>query len=149
MRVLVVEDEPLIAASIEWELRDAGYEVIGPAADAVHAAALARAERPDLALVDINLTCRGDGVALARGFRRLGIASIFVSGQVLEARENRDAALGLVAKPFCVEHLPAVVRCAAVVLAGGWPAVIPPALELFSRAPPARAARPVAYAAGR
>jgi two-component system, response regulator PdtaR len=56
MRILIVEDEPLIAASIDWELRDAGYEVIGPAADAAHALALARATRPDLALVDINLT---------------------------------------------------------------------------------------------
>ncbi|MDB5476616.1 MAG: pdtaR 1 [Phenylobacterium sp.] len=149
MRVLVVEDEPLIAASIEWELRDAGYEVIGPAAEPIHAAALARAERPDLALVDINLTGRGDGIALARALRRLGVASIFVSGQVLEARENRDAAFGLVAKPFPVEQMPAVVRAAAIVLAGGWPAAIPPSLELFARASPGRAERPWAYAAGR
>jgi two-component system, response regulator PdtaR len=147
MRVLIVEDEPLIAASIDWELRDAGYEVIGPAADAAHALALARATRPDLALVDINLTCRGDGIALARALRRQGIASIFVSGQVLEARENRHAALGLVAKPFAVEQIAAVVRCAAVLLAGDRPAVIPPALELFSRAPPRRIERPAAYAA--
>jgi len=149
MKILVVEDEPLIAASIDWELRDAGYEVIGPAADAVHAALLARAGRPDLALVDINLAGRGDGVALARTLGRQGIASIFVSGQVNEARENRDAALGLVAKPFAVEQLPAVVRCAAVMLAGGRPATTPPALEVFSRAAPERDRPLPAYAAGR
>jgi DNA-binding response OmpR family regulator len=149
MRVLIVEDEPLIAASIEWELRDAGYDVIGPAANTVHAAALARAERPDLALVDINLTGRGDGIALARALRRQGIVAIFVSGQVQEARENRDTALGLVAKPFQVEQMPAVVRAAATILAGGWPATTPPSLELFIHARPRRAERRVAYAAGR
>jgi two-component system, response regulator PdtaR len=149
MRILIVEDEPLIAASIEWELRDAGYEVVGPAADAVHAAALARAAQPDLALVDINLAGRGDGVALARALGRQGIASIFVSGQVLEAHENRDAALGLVAKPFAVEQIAAVVRCAAIQLAGGRPAVVPPALELFNRGPRKHAAPTPAYAAGR
>jgi DNA-binding response OmpR family regulator len=149
MRILVVEDEPLIATSIDWELRDAGHEVIGPAADAVHAAALARAMRPDLALVDINLTGHGDGVVLARTLARQGVAAIFVSGQVIEARENRDAALGLVAKPFAVEQIAAVVRCAAIVLAGGRPAAVPLALELFSRTPPERAAPTPAYAAGR
>ena len=149
MKILVVEDEPLIAASIDWELRDAGYEVIGPAGDAVHAAALARAMRPDLALVDINLAGHGDGVVLARTLGRQGVASIFVSGQVAEARENCDAALGVVAKPFAVEQIAAVVRCVAIVLAGGRPTAVPPALELFSRAPPERAAPAPVYAAGR
>jgi DNA-binding response OmpR family regulator len=146
MRILIVEDEPLIAASIDWELRDAGYEVVGPAADPAHAAGLAHAARPDLALVDINLAGHGDGVALARALGRQGVASIFVSGQVIEARENRDAALGLVAKPFAVEQIAAVVRCAAIVLAGGRPAVVPPALELFSRPASSRVERTAAYA---
>ena len=131
MRVLIVEDEPLIAASIEWELRDRGHEVIGPAASAAHAEDLARSGGADLALVDINLVNRGDGIRLAHTLRRIGVASLFVTGQIYEARENRDAALGLLAKPFPVESLDAVVRCAATVIAGGRPASSPPCLELF------------------
>ncbi|THD79377.1 MAG: response regulator [Phenylobacterium sp.] len=132
MRVLIVEDEPLIAASIEWELRDRGHEVLGPAASAAHAEDLARDGAPDLALVDINLVNRGDGVRLAHALRRIGVASVFVTGQVCEARENRDAALGLLAKPFPVESLDAVVRAAATLMAGGRPTAPPPCLELFA-----------------
>lgn len=131
MRVLVVEDEPLIAASVEWELRDRGYDVVGPAASAAHAEDLAANLRPDLALVDINLTGRGDGVRLARTLRRSGIPSIFVTGQVCEARENRDAAVALLAKPFPVESLDAVVRAAAALISGHAPKAAPACLEVF------------------
>lgn len=131
MRILVVEDEPLIAASVEWELRDRGYDVVGPAASAGHAEDLAASTRPDLALVDINLTCRGDGVRLARALRRIGVPSVFVTGQVSEARENRDAALALLAKPFPVESLDSVVRTAAALIAGDAPKAPPACLELF------------------
>lgn len=148
MRVLVVEDEPLIAASMEWELRDAGYEVVGPASDPAHAEALCDCDRPDLALVDINLMDRGDGIALARRLARRGVRSLFVSGQIWDARENRDAALGLIAKPFAVERLPEAVDAVLALLAGGRP-VIPPCLELFTR-PQADAPAPFALqAAGR
>jgi len=133
MRVLVVEDEPLIAASIEWELKDCGHDVVGPAASAAHAEDLAHLTAPDLALVDINLVARGDGVRLARALSRLGVQSVFVTGQLSEARENCDAALGVVAKPFPVEDLGAVVRCAAAIVAGGRPKTLPPCLELFAR----------------
>jgi len=145
MKVLVVEDEPLIAASMEWELRDAGYEVLGPAADAAQAEALCAEHHPDLALVDINLAERGDGIALARQLTRAGVTSVFVSGQIWDARENCDAALGLIAKPFAVERLPEAVDAALALLGGGRP-VIPPCLELFTR-PQSEA--PARQAAGR
>jgi len=147
MKVLVVEDEPLIAASMEWELRDAGYEVLGPAADAAGAEALSAEHHPDLALVDINLAERGDGIALARRLAQAGVASLFVSGQIWEARENRDAAVGLIAKPFQVERLPEAVDAAIALLGGGRP-TIPPCLELFTR-PQAEAPVPALQVAGR
>lgn len=147
MRVLVVEDEPLIAASIEWELKDCGHEVLGPAASAPHAEDLAQLGAPDLALVDINLVARGDGVRLARTLRKLGVQSVFVTGQLSEARENCDVALGVVAKPFPVEDLGAVVRCAATIVAGGRPKAPPPCLELFARPGKDQTARPSQTAA--
>jgi DNA-binding response OmpR family regulator len=121
----------LIAASVEWELRDRGHDVVGPAASAAQAVDLAAGPRPDLALVDINLAERGEGVRLARALRRAGVPSIFMTGQVAEARENRDAALALLAKPFPVESLDGVVRAAAAVLAGERPCAAPACLELF------------------
>ena len=149
MRVLVVEDEPLIAASVEWELRDRGHDVLGPAPSAALAEHLAAVDRPDLALVDINLTGRGDGVRLARTLRLMGVPSVFVTGQISEARENRDAALALLAKPFPVESLDAVVRTAAALMSGHPPSAPPACLEVFEPARRPSRAPQLAGAAGR
>ena len=66
MILLVAEDEVLIALVLERALRDAGHEVLGPAATPEEALALVEETRPELALIDINLTGGGDGIALAR-----------------------------------------------------------------------------------
>lgn len=131
MRVLVVEDEPLIATSIQWELVDAGHEVVGPAATLAEAELLATEEQPDLALVDINLSERGDGVLLARRLKIVGVPSIFVTGQINEARQARDAALGLVLKPFPFETLGRVVEAAAGLISGLNSVSPPRCLEVF------------------
>jgi DNA-binding response OmpR family regulator len=131
MRVLVVEDEPLIATSIQWELVDAGHEVVGPAATLAEAELLATEEQPDLALVDINLAERGDGVVLARRLKTAGVPSIFVTGQINEARQARDCALGLLLKPFPFEALGRVVEAAASLVAGRAQVNTPRCLELF------------------
>ncbi|RXH25799.1 MULTISPECIES: response regulator [Bradyrhizobium] len=54
-RILVVEDEYLIAMELEATLRTAGYRVIGPAPDVSAALELLKAERPDAAILDVNL----------------------------------------------------------------------------------------------
>ena len=96
MILLVAEDEALIALVLELELRGAGHEVLGPAATPEEALALVAGTRPELALIDINLTGGGDGIALARALRdRHGVPSLFVSGQAPDALANQDAALGL------------------------------------------------------
>ncbi|MGG7581134.1 hypothetical protein [Rhizobium sp. Nf11,1] len=59
-RILIVEDEFLIAFELEDRLRDAGFE--GIAATASEAISLAGSERPDLAMMDIRLTGRRVGV---------------------------------------------------------------------------------------
>lgn len=132
MLVLVVEDEPMIAASIEWELIDAGFEVLGPALSVDEALELAQARRPDLALIDINLAGHDEGVALARDLkRRLGIASVFVTGQVTQARQNCDAALGVLPKPFSFEALVQTVPAAMELLHGRRPDRLPRGFEAF------------------
>ncbi|MEZ2143452.1 response regulator [Bradyrhizobium sp. DN5] len=54
-RILVVEDEYLIAMELEATLRNAGYRVIGPAPDISAALELLKAERPDAAILDVKL----------------------------------------------------------------------------------------------
>lgn len=56
MRVLVVEDNALIAMELCDELADAGYEVLGPAANSTAAYKLIDASQPDVAFIDLDLT---------------------------------------------------------------------------------------------
>jgi DNA-binding response OmpR family regulator len=137
MVILVVEDETLIALVLEIALRFAGHDVLGPAATAEEALRLAARERPELALVDIILRDRGDGVALARALRdRYGTPSLFLSGQVPQAHANRDAAWGLIRKPYDPEAVVAAVEVVDVLLDGRTPGHVPPQLELFGGADP-------------
>ena len=88
-RILIVEDEFLIAMECEWILADAGHEVVGVAADEQQALSLAERARPDLVLMDIRLARGGDGIEVAKAIRsRCGIRSLFVSAH--GERETRD-----------------------------------------------------------
>jgi len=55
LRILVVEDMLLVAEVIEWELRDRGCRVVGPAARLEQGLALATSAELDGALLDVNL----------------------------------------------------------------------------------------------
>src|ERR1051326_6668459 len=61
-RVLVVEDDFLIAMQTETALREAGFQVIGPATTAEEAVALAADAHPCLAVMDIRLASKRDGI---------------------------------------------------------------------------------------
>lgn len=117
MRILVVEDEFLIATECEFILADAGHEVVGVAADRDEALLLAERTRPDLVLMDIRLRRGDDGIAAATDIlRRLGIRSIFVSAHgERETRLRGRAAepLGWVMKPYTPKALLDALDCAA------------------------------------
>ena len=102
MVVLLVDDDPLIAMAVAWELEAAGHTVLGPAHDERSALELAHADHPDIALVDIDLGHGGDGVTLARELKRAGILPVFASGgaadaKCFDAQAAAEAALSLFA----------------------------------------------------
>jgi DNA-binding NarL/FixJ family response regulator len=103
MRIMVVEDDALIALDIVSLLEDMGHHVIGDAADACQAWDLAEGDTPDLALVDIRLARNTDGGVLARKlYDRLGVRSLFVSGSITEDFREAMAAInpiGFLGKP--------------------------------------------------
>ena len=137
MILLVAEDEALVALVLDLELCGAGHEVLGPAATPEEALALAEGTRPGLALIDIRLKDGGDGVALARTLReRHGVPSLFVSGQAPDALAAKDAALGLVRKPYAPEDVARAVEAVAELLGGRRPERLPPGLELFGGTEP-------------
>lgn len=136
MRILVVEDEPLLAMTLEASLLDAGHQVVGTAATASRALEIAEKATPELALVDINLRDGSSGIDVARELlRRWGAPSLFVSGQSRAAHANQDAALGYIDKPYTPETVVASIEVAKVVLGGGHlaPPEVPRGLELFEK----------------
>lgn len=101
LTLLVVEDEPGMAADLVDVLVEAGHGVIGPFSDAAAAAAAAAHQSIDLALVDINLAGDGDGIGLARTLTEAwGVPVIFLSGDVAAAAANARLAVALVLKPY-------------------------------------------------
>ena len=137
MKILLVEDEPLLAMMLEAELADAGHTLQGPASTAKRAIEIAEHEQPDLALIDIKLRDGSSGINLARELlTRWGVPSLFVSGQRMAAYANRDLALGYIGKPYTPDTVLASIEVAERIIAGNQPAPeeIPPALELFTKA---------------
>lgn len=135
MRILLVEDDPILALIAASALEDEGHQIVGPAYDDEQAMALAETQSADIALVDINLAGHDEGISLARSLLKLhGIASVFVSGQLEAARSNADAALGLLRKPYEPGDLALSVSIAQAMLNGGpvLPIRVPASLEIFS-----------------
>ena len=108
-RVLVVEDQFLVAHDCELQLQSAGFECVGLASTADEAIRLACYHRPDLILMDVRLASRTNGVKAAiEIFERFGIRCIFTSGHA-DATTHAEAAqaqpLGWLRKPYTAEAL--------------------------------------------
>jgi hypothetical protein len=59
-----------------------------------------KVRKPDLALVNIRLQGRDDGIELARDLKDMGIPVLFISGQVSRARTAKSVAIGSLPKPY-------------------------------------------------
>ncbi len=103
-RILVVEDERIIALDLKRRLERYGHRVVGLAATADEALQMTAAERPDIVLMDIMLTGSTDGVSAATEIRRqYGIPVIFLTAYADEATIQRAKIaepVGYVLKPF-------------------------------------------------
>ena len=108
-RIMVVEDEGIVALDIQSKLEKLGYQVpalVDSGEEAVEAAAEVR---PDLILMDIQLSGQMDGVEAARQIReRLSIPVIFLtafSGEAIVQRAQTTEPFGYVLKPFQTREL--------------------------------------------
>lgn len=79
LRVLIVEDEVLLAMDYEEMLLREGCTVLGPVGRQAHALALLERERPDAAILDLNLAGERS-TAVAEALERLGVPFVVVSG---------------------------------------------------------------------
>ncbi len=110
LRVIVVEDQALLAMELELVLGECGCDVVGCAMDEASAFAVARREKPDLALIDVNLL---DGMTGPRIAQTLvgehGTAVVFLTANPEQIPEGFAGALGVVSKPFDEQTICAVV----------------------------------------
>lgn len=130
LRVLIVEDEALVALEVEALLTDLGCDVVAAVDSVTDAVAVANAHPVDLALLDVNLGPGGSGIDIARALSARGIHCLFVSGNC--PADGRDLALGCVGKPFAESTLAGSVRLVAAMKQGAEPPPPPPGLRLFA-----------------
>lgn len=133
LRIIVVEDEALVALEIESFLGAAGHAVVGVVEDRVSAAELAQqvGPRPDLALVDVRLAGGASGLQVAADLAALDIPVLFVTGNCPASYDQRIA-VGCLQKPFTEGELLASVAATAAILTGqALPRRLPSGLHLY------------------
>jgi DNA-binding response OmpR family regulator len=131
-RIMIVEDEPLVAFDNEYMLKDAGYEIVATVDTYADAASVIASEAVDLVLTDISLSGDGDGTDVARAAAARGIAVLFVTGNCTE--DARALALGCLAKPYTERILLAALEAVDEHLQGRDPGRLPEQLTLYVRA---------------
>jgi PAS domain S-box-containing protein len=111
-RVLLVEDEALVAMMIQECLAEFGYQVVGPIATATEAAAKAREGHFEAAVLDINL---GDGAVypIADVLTARGVPFVFITGYDADSVEPRFRNVPILQKPIEREMLKRVFVVAA------------------------------------
>lgn len=104
MRILIVEDEAIVALDLQRRLAGFNYEIAGCCADGRQALCLAEQTSPDLVLLDIGLSGPLDGIATAEQLRsRFGIPVVYLAGDADAAtleRAKASAPLAYVLEPF-------------------------------------------------
>jgi response regulator NasT len=115
MRILVAEDETIIRLDLRELLERAGFDVCAEAKDGLEAVELARAEQPDLAVLDVKMP-RLDGIEAARRIldeRPIPIVMLTAYGQdELVARAIEAGVFGYLVKPFREQDLLPAIRTA-------------------------------------
>jgi CheY-like chemotaxis protein len=113
LRVMIVEDQAILAMELEMVLGDSGCDVVGCAMDRASAFAIAEREKPDLSLIDINLLDGMTGPQIAhRLVEEFGSAVVFLTANPEQIPEGFAGALGAVSKPFDEHTIRAVVAFA-------------------------------------
>jgi PAS domain S-box-containing protein len=115
-KLLIVEDEPIVALDLQQEVEEFGCEIVGVAESADEALMAVEETLPDLALMDVRIVGSMDGVQTARLLREAyGVPVIFLtsySDDTTTARAAREMPYGYLTKPFQSRELRATLEVA-------------------------------------
>lgn len=130
MKILIVEDEFMVAMTLRALLKKQGHDVVGIADDVVSAVNEAERTQPQLAFVDIHLAKGESGLDAAAELQKSGVICIFLTSNPPNG-PRPDVALGCLPKPFSDKSLAATVKIAEAVIEGLPLPVAPPDLQLY------------------
>lgn len=133
-RLLIVEDEPLIAFDTERFLIEEEFEIVGTVDRVTEAVAWLEDGEVHLVLVDMSLA-DGTGLDVARAAVAKGVAVLLVTGQSPEGAE--DIAHGCLMKPYPQRALLQAIEAVDQVCQGVTPKKLPGGMRLFKEATPA------------
>lgn len=119
MKILIVEEDSLLALALEEHLRAAGHDIVGPVYDYSKALALATEERPALAIVDVEISNAEERTRLIWSLNGLlDIPSVVLTSRRQNVSRCEGAAVSIMDKPFQLEDILPVVERAADARAG-------------------------------
>ncbi|HEX8585770.1 MAG TPA: response regulator [Allosphingosinicella sp.] len=130
-RILIVEDEPLVAFDNEYSLREAGYEVVATVDNLAEAVRVLGEEEVDLVLTDVALNGDGDGMDVARAAAARKVPVLFVTGNC--PVEAQTLGIGCLAKPYSDKILKSALEALDRTLQGEKVKRVPPGLKIYEQ----------------
>ena len=131
-RILIVEDEALVAMELRFVLEDLGYVVVGTAPDARTARALAMGGDVELALVDIHLSDGATGVGLGQDLgQAFGVTVLYMTANPGMVTHGVPGTMGVLTKPTDEACVREAVEYALHLRRGEPASLIPPGLQMF------------------
>ncbi|NTF98226.1 response regulator [Rhizobium rhizogenes] len=118
MKVMIVEDEMLLAMELESEVEMAGHQVTCVAMSSSQAKEQISTSRPDFAFVDIHLMDGPTGVDVGRELAAAGIPYVFVSGNIKKIPEDFAGALGAIEKPYTMNGMKNALAYVSAIVQG-------------------------------
>ncbi|MDQ4087717.1 MAG: response regulator [Pseudomonadota bacterium] len=131
-RILIVEDEPLIAFDNEHLLKDAGYEVVATVDSLQSAGEVIATEQLDLVLTDIKLNGEGDGNDVARLAKARDVPVLFVTAHPIDGAQGLG--IGCLSKPYSEKVLKGALDALETHLQGRTLKKLPPQLTIYEAA---------------
>lgn len=118
MRILICEDELIVAEYIKETCEEQGFQVVGMASSREEAILLITIEKPDIALLDINMDERFSGIKIAEHIRKLGLRTEFLYITAFTDAETLEAAISTQPQGYLVKPLDKSTLIANLLLTG-------------------------------
>ncbi len=114
-KILIVEDESIIALDLQYGLNDLGYEIIGVVDNGQDAIDMAAEHLPDVVLMDIKLKGNISGIEASEVISELGIAVVYLTANndtETFNKSNIKGSYGFVSKPYEINKLDKTLKIA-------------------------------------